>query len=124
MRKVATFCNLEKKSIFLAINTASFRSKANYILKLRMTFHYKIKNVNKLLFTFSRDSLFLNSTIADNVGVVVSSVTMIGPRLKRKKICLINTPYSFRLCVHSECCLQFLKNTPHTMLIIIIINLN
>lgn len=39
----------------------------------------------KHLFTLSRESLFLNSIIADNVGVVVSSVTMFGPRLKRKK---------------------------------------
>lgn len=54
------------------------------------------------MFTFSTESLFLNSTIADKVGVVVSSVTMIGPRLKRKeKISLVNTPFQFVLGVLS-----------------------
>lgn len=48
------------------------------------------------MFTFSIDSLFLNSTIADNVGVVVSSVTMIGPRLETNKISLVNTPFGRR----------------------------
>lgn len=40
-----------------------------------------IKIVINILFTFCSESLFLYSTIADNVGVMVSSVTMIGPRL-------------------------------------------
>lgn len=63
-----------------------------------MTLSFK-NIINKLLITFVRDSLFLNSTIADNVGVVVSSVTMIGPRLKRKKCLSLISSFVLRFCL-------------------------